>query len=58
MMTRKDYVKIAKLLAETKGDQDSVSAWESMLYGLADIMQADNARFDRARFLNAASQRS
>ncbi len=56
-MTRKDYVLIAESLSNLMSDfnncgDDSVSL--SLVVGeLADTLQADNPRFDRARFLEA-----
>jgi hypothetical protein len=50
-MTRKDYVMIADVLA--------VAWWASsdqrnhIAHDLADALEADNPRFDRARFLTA-----
>ena len=56
-MTRKDYVLISDTLANLMGDfnncgDDSVSL-SLVAEELADALQADNARFDRARFLTA-----
>jgi hypothetical protein len=56
-MTRKDYVLIADTLANlmsdfNNGGEDSVSL-SLVAQELADALQADNARFDRDRFLVA-----
>jgi hypothetical protein len=56
-MTRKDYVLIADTLANLMKDfnncgDDSVSL-SLVAEELADALQTDNARFDRARFLTA-----
>lgn len=56
-MTRKDYVLIADTLANlmsdfNNGGEDSVSL-SLVAEELATALQADNARFDRARFLTA-----
>lgn len=57
-MSRKDYVAIAKAIDETlfTCEQDSAEAMAVTLLAtkLADIMSADNARFDREKFLTAA----
>ena len=50
-MTRKDYVMIADVIATSwHGSQDLK---ESLAYNMADALEADNPRFDRARFLVA-----
>ena len=56
-MTRKDYVLIAETLANlmndfNNGGEDSVSL-SLVAQELADALQGDNPRFDRARFLDA-----
>jgi hypothetical protein len=56
-MTRKDYVLIADTLANlmsdfNNGGEDSVSL-SLVAQELADALQADNPRFNRARFLDA-----
>jgi hypothetical protein len=48
-MTRKDYVMIAKVFARSAGDDLAKLLAED----LADKLQADNPRFDRARFIEA-----
>ena len=51
-MTKKDYVKIAQVINFT-------SAWypadklKELSLNLSEALQADNPRFDRARFLTA-----
>ncbi len=72
-MTRKDYVAIAKIIAETASAPDlrnstsSLSkqwaagcdaACERVASHFADYAAADNARFDRARFLAACGVQS
>lgn len=61
-MTRKDYVKLAAVVNESlainpKIDASFVRGWregiEVLANKLADVLQADNERFDRARFLYA-----
>ena len=47
MMSRKDYQLIAQALREASSPDDTAHA-------IADALQADNPRFDRARFLIAA----
>ncbi|MBA3403708.1 MAG: hypothetical protein H0U13_03325 [Gemmatimonadaceae bacterium] len=59
-MTRKDYVAIAAALAEAYGfysDANHMHHQDGTAYSavlIADALQADNSRFDRARFLKAA----
>ena len=49
-MTRKDYIIIAEAIK--KAEQESQSK-TTVAYVLADALQKDNNRFDRARFLIA-----
>jgi tetraacyldisaccharide-1-P 4'-kinase len=67
IMTKKDYVAIAKALAETWHGcpferLEYSAAWNNALTraatNIADVMQADNARFDRQRFLVACGVQS
>jgi len=51
-MTRKDYVMIAKLLKNANEDNYD-NALVPLIKWFADDLQADNPRFDRARFLTA-----
>ena len=53
-MTKKDYIKIAKVLRESlrhgeRCNSDLVSEFAAML-------QSDNARFDRSKFFKAVFQ--
>jgi hypothetical protein len=48
MMSKKDYTAIAAIVASMVGGQRDYVA-----HKLADIMQRDNPRLDRARFLTA-----
>ena len=50
-MTRKDYVIIAETLATAWWDSEYVKS--GVVHTLADALEADNPRFDRARFLTA-----
>ena len=50
-MTRKDYVMIAETLATAWWGNEYVKS--SVVHTLADTLEADNLRFDRARFLTA-----
>ena len=56
-MTRKDYVLIADTFAKFAKirDLDQSINWSEadLVRNLADALQADNPRFDRARFLVA-----
>lgn len=67
-MTRKDYVKIAEAINETvrqndtdahctSEDNDYVNgkrdATHTIMVGIADMLAADNPRFDRERFYRA-----
>ena len=52
MMTRKDYVKTADIL---KGFADEIhpAVFEDLVEEFAQYFQADNERFDKARFEKA-----
>ena len=66
-MTRKDYVALARALSLTKPKHDdgkrpaghghlhgARSQWEHDLTVVCNALEADNPRFDRTRFLEAA----
>lgn len=62
MLTRKHYVKVAAIL-KAEGDQygsritdraEGTAAVESVTKALAGVFAADNPRFDRGKFLQAA----
>ena len=55
-MTRKDYVALAQKLAET-GENPTLSTrtfW-IVIENIADVLQTDNPRFKRQRFLDACN---
>lgn len=58
-MTRKDYIQIAKVFknhmqaAIDSGAGDEQEIIEDLAVGIAIMLQNDNARFDRSRFLIA-----
>ncbi len=53
-MTRKDYVLIAEVLKNFKGDQGDVIDRDKMAFKLADALALENPRFDLCRFLIAS----
>ncbi len=54
MMTQKDYILLAAALASVDTDTDSaIEAWHDIREAVANVLAADNPRFDRGRF-NAA----
>jgi len=56
-VTRTDYVELAAVLAWAHGTYESIIAdavVADITHGLAEVLAADNPRFDRARFLAAA----
>ena len=64
-MTKKDYVAIARIINTSNretGDKAANQARKHLLdcvaNDLADIMERDNPKFDRARFLTACGVRS
>jgi len=56
-MTKKDYIKLAKAIKDnTLTDTNGVSfisSTDGFIGELCDILQEDNPRFDRERFLTA-----
>lgn len=56
-MSKKDYQAIARILYVNDPARgivvDPADTWRSIVEGLADVLQADNERFDRARFVEA-----
>jgi hypothetical protein len=53
-MTRKDYIKFAEMAKRVRPGVEQPEArrmWISMVAEIADIFEADNPRFDRAKFL-------
>jgi hypothetical protein len=50
-MTRKDYVMIAEVIATSWHGSEDTQA--DLARNFADVLEADNPRFDRARFLAA-----
>ena len=53
-MTRKDYVLIAEVLKNFKGDGGDVIDRDQIAYKFADTFALDNPRFDHERFLLAS----
>lgn len=59
MMTRRDFTAIAAALADSRPPGDNSKAywllgqWSADVHGIADVLAADNPRFDRARFYRA-----
>lgn len=63
-MTRKDYVALAEAFAKTRpydgldqtqADGIAFLAWYEAFCAVADVLEADNPRFDRLRFAHAAA---
>lgn len=58
MMTRKDYVAIAKAIASVRDPNDNldeVVTASLIAEKIANVCAADNPRFDRERFIAACS---
>lgn len=54
-MTRKDYILIAAAIkAEQRHGREGDETINNVARSIADALQSDNPRFDRARFLKAA----
>lgn len=57
-MTRKDYVALARAFAKVQpldSEPHHFDQWADDVRAVADILEADNPRFDRLRFLYAAA---
>ena len=57
MMTRKDYIAIAKVISNAPSDtpdEDAIRA--AIAHGLADHMEQDNPNFNRSKFIEACSR--
>lgn len=62
-MTRSDYVAISAVLRAQRPDPKTGTVsekriWESVVHGLADLMEKDNEKFERARFIDSCEGRS
>lgn len=53
-MTRKDYILIAKVLANYSAEGGVTIERDEIARALADAFSAENPRFDRERFLKAS----
>lgn len=53
MMTRKDYIATAAILESIKGEM-STDAHATLVDQFAEMMYADNPRFDTKRFFSAS----
>lgn len=56
MMTRKDYVATAKILADLKYTIDNNLIFEDLVDSFSEMFEADNERFDHVRFFNACNK--
>lgn len=54
-MTRKDYILIAKVLANYSAEGGVTIERDEIARALAHAFEAENPRFDRAKFLRASS---
>jgi len=52
-MTKKDYIKLAELIKDKSTGNDAHIFVDDLLEGLCAILQDDNPRFDRERFIEA-----
>jgi hypothetical protein len=66
-MTRKDYIAIAKTIADERPyilrenkllDREVSATLDSVAMNLAEMLQRDNPRFDRDKFLTACGVQS
>ena len=52
-MTRKDYIVIAEAVRVSRFAVKDRAVWEQVRDNIADVLAADNGRFDRDRFAAA-----
>ena len=52
-MTRKDYIVLAAAFAGVVTEEGEGGTWSELRYEVANVLAADNPRFDRARFYSA-----
>ena len=57
MMTRKDYVEVAKILNKFVDDIDA-SDFDELVFQFSEFFLADNPRFDESRFYDACVKES
>jgi hypothetical protein len=59
-MTRKDYIRLADALAESRPDSGTGrrEQWAADVAVIADALKADNGRFDRGRFESYIANRA
>ena len=58
-MTKKDYIKLAKLVyGQTSVTESNRITRDTFIVALCDILKEDNPRFDRVRFLTACDSSS
>lgn len=59
-MTRKDYIAIAEALAKTRPNPVTTPVqwyqWEADRAAIADVLAADNSRFNRQRFYDTTEK--
>jgi hypothetical protein len=56
MMTRKDYVATAKILADLKYSINNNLIFEDLVDSFSEMFEVDNERFDNVRFFNACNK--
>lgn len=56
MLTKKDYIAIARILADARVRCYDPMPINNIMGGLADYFQQDNPNFDRERFKNACME--
>jgi hypothetical protein len=54
-MTRKDYIKIADLLAYHKS-RVCLDEWNGLVDAMSNLFASDNSRFDKETFLDACGR--
>ena len=54
-MTRKDYIKLARIIKDNKLNDTKYLVKDSFIDDLCDVLKQDNINFDRLRFINACN---
>ena len=53
MMTRKDYIKFAKLISDIADNETMAIEGGTLVVKLADLFKEDNSNFNKSKFFDA-----
>ena len=54
-MTRKDYIKLARIIKDNKLNDTKYLVKDSFIEDLCDVLKQNNINFDRLRFIDACN---